>query len=79
MSGPMYFKRMLFQDPLHLSKSIHALRTAGCPRGANPLPIWINMPPQRSPLPRAAFPSGCLAAQTKRWAEPILKAVFSPC
>lgn len=38
------------QDPLYLKASVPYVRTAGCPRGANPLPVWINTAPQRSPL-----------------------------
>ena len=34
---------------------------------------------QAKRAPRAAFPSGCLAAQTKRWAEGISSCLISPC
>ena len=32
---------------------------------------WTRLSCQAKRAPRAAFPSGCLAAQTKRWAEGI--------
>ena len=61
--------------PATAAKSLQSCPTQCDPRDGSP-PELPKPPPSRAlcqakRAPRAAFPSGSLAAQTKRWAEGI--------
>ena len=55
---------------MHLCVTLHEGRCLGLGTGSPDTSV-LSPRGQAKRAPRAAFPSGCLAAQTKRWAEGI--------